>query len=64
MNKKFYLFGLSLLLVSELLLAQEPGLSPASQRSAVSGGASIERAPLNRSIVELLNKVDQLQKRA
>lgn len=61
MNKKYYLFGLSILLGTQLAFAQEPGLV-IDQSSVANTAISTDRPFRNRSIVELLNKLDQLQK--
>jgi len=60
MNKTFYLLGLGLLLISRLLFAQEVGLATTAQPAT--SDSSIQTPSMNRSIVELLNKIDQLQK--
>jgi len=58
MNKKCYLLGLYLLIGSHAVLAQDPVSATAVQPASV----PTERPSMNRSIVELLNRIDQLQK--
>lgn len=50
-----------MLMACQPILAQEPVTSSA-QPGAVASGVPAERSSMNRSIVELLNRLDQLQK--
>lgn len=58
MNKKLYLPGVCLLLAFQPVLAQDGQPSSVAQPVVT----PVERPSMNRSIVELLNRIDQLQK--
>lgn len=62
MNSKVFVLGLSLLLSCELLFAQGQGLTVAPEYYGANTSVPPERSSLNRSIIELLNKLDELQK--